>query len=290
MRWIADDPDPASRDELHRLLVAAMSGVDARAGEELAERMAGPLRFGTAGLRGPVRAGPAGMNVAVVRRATAGLAAWLTGQGHAGGLVVVGRDARRGSAEFAAATAQVLAGAGFDVRAWAEPLPTPVLAHAVRALGAAAGVQVTASHNPATDNGYKVFLGGDDGGAQLVEPADAQVEAAIAATPAAVRIPTAAVPPSDPAALLDGYLARASALPRGSSRALRIALTPMHGVGGAVAVRALRAAGFEDVHLVPGQAEPDPAFPTVPFPNPEEPGATAALLALAADIDADLAV
>jgi phosphomannomutase len=294
MRWIADDPDPASRDELQRLLVAAMAGgpggAAEEAAEELAERMAGPLRFGTAGLRGPVRAGPGGMNVAVVRRATAGLADWLAAQGHAGGLMVVGQDARRGSPEFAAATAAVLAGAGFDVRALAEPLPTPVLAHAVRTLDAVAGVQITASHNPPADNGYKVYLGGDDGGAQLVEPADAQIEAAIAAAPAAVSIPTATVPPTDPTSLLDGYLARAAALPRGTARELRIALTPMHGVGGAVAVRALRAAGFEDVHLVPSQAEPDPAFPTVPFPNPEEPGATDALLALAAEIDADLAV
>jgi phosphomannomutase len=287
LRWIADDPDPATRDELQRLLAAALAGAPLAPAEELAERMSGPLRFGTAGLRGPVRAGPSGMNVAVVRRTTAGLAAWLAGQGGAGGLVVVGRDARHGSAEFASAAAEVLAGAGFEVRALADPLPTPVLAYSVRTWGAVAGVQITASHNPAADNGYKVYLAD---GAQLVEPADAQIEAAIAAAPPARSVPTAPVPPTDPAELLDGYLRRVAALPRGTARKLRIALTPMHGVGGAVAVHALRRAGFDDVHVVRNQAAPDPNFPTVAFPNPEEPGATDALLALAAEVGADLAV
>jgi phosphomannomutase len=336
LRWIADDPDPATRDELQRLLAAALAGapfalrtdmqhpgppatidqpplrmpMQSKAppptqaetalrmptqskapAEELAERMAGPLRFGTAGLRGPVRAGPNGMNVAVVRRATAGLAAWLVGQGRGGGLVVVGRDARRGSSQFAAATAEVLAGAGFAVRALAEPLPTPVLAHGVQAWDAVAGVQITASHNPPADNGYKVYLGGEHRGAQLVEPADAQIEAAIAAAPPARAVPTAEVSPTDPAELLAGYLARVARLSRRSGgRRPRIALTPLHGVGGALAARALRLAGFDDVHLVAEQAEPDAAFPTVAFPNPEEPGATDALLALAADVDADLAI
>jgi len=287
LRWIADDPDPATRDELQRLLAAALAGAPVAPAEELAERMEGPLRFGTAGLRGPVRAGPSGMNVAVVRRTTAGLAGWLAGQGGAGGLVVVGRDARHGSAEFASAAAEVLAGAGFEVRALADPLPTPVLAYSVRSCGAVAGVQITASHNPAADNGYKVYL---SDGAQLVEPADAQIEAAIAAAPPARSVPTAPVAPTDPAELLDGYLHRVASLPRGTARRLRIALTPMHGVGGAVAVHALRRAGFDDVHVVRTQAAPDPDFPTVAFPNPEEPGATDALLALAAEVGADLAV
>ncbi|WP_051581247.1 phospho-sugar mutase [Pseudonocardia acaciae] len=287
MRWIADDPDPATRDELQRLLVAALAGGPVT---ELGERMAGPLRFGTAGLRGPVRAGPAGMNVAVVRRTTAGLAAWLERRGHGGGLVVVGRDARHGSEEFASAAASVLAGAGFTVRSFAEPLPTPVLAYAVQSLDAVAGVQITASHNPPADNGYKVFLGGPDGGAQLVEPADAEIEAAIAAAPAAISIPTSVVSPVSSESVLDEYLARTAVLPRGTARGLRIALTPMHGVGGAVAVRALRMAGFDDVHVVTSQAEPDPNFPTVAFPNPEEPGAVDALLELAAEVSADLAI
>jgi phosphomannomutase len=300
--WIADDPDPDTRAELEQLLATG-------AAAELAERMAGPLRFGTAGLRGPVRAGPNGMNVAVVRRTTAGLAAWLAGQRQAGGTVVVGRDARHGSHVFAAATAGVLAAAGFDVRTLPGPLPTPVLAHAVRALPAVAGVQITASHNPAADNGYKVYLGfGGHGGAQLVAPADSEIEAAIDAAPPAAQIAVAApIPaaqiavaaaaagrPHDPTGRpyepLPGYLERVGRLPRGTARRLRIALTPLHGVGGAVAQDAFHAAGFTDVHLVAEQADPDPDFPTVDSPNPEDPRSTAALLVLAAEIGADLAI
>jgi phosphomannomutase len=283
LRWIADDPDPATRTELQRVLAAAMVGT-AGAVDELADRMSGMLRFGTAGLRGPVRAGPAGMNVAVVRRATAGLAAWL---GRAGerGMVVVGRDARHGSAAFATAAAEVLAGAGFMVRMLPAPLPTPVLAFSVRELGAVAGVQITASHNPPADNGYKVYLAD---GAQLAPPTDAEIEAAIAASPGAVAIPTAAT--ATEVDVTDAYLERVARLPRGTARTLRVALTPMHGVGGATAVHALHRAGFTDVHVVASQAAPDPDFPTVAFPNPEEPGATDALIALAADVDADLAI
>ncbi|MET0798976.1 MAG: phospho-sugar mutase, partial [Rhodococcus sp. (in: high G+C Gram-positive bacteria)] len=147
-RWIAGDPDPASRDEL-----------DGLSDSELADRFSGPLTFGTAGLRGPVRAGPNGMNVAVVVRATAGIAAWLLGQGLGGSTVVVGRDARTGSEQFAFAAAETLAAQGFSVVLLPRPLPTPVVAFAVRALDAELGVQITASHNPAADNGYKVYLG-----------------------------------------------------------------------------------------------------------------------------------
>ncbi|MCX6466055.1 MAG: phospho-sugar mutase [Pseudonocardiales bacterium] len=274
-RWIADDPDPATRAELAALLDD---------GPELAARMAGMLRFGTAGLRGPVRAGPAGMNVAVVTRATAGLATWLARDGRRG-TVVVGRDARHGSEAFAAAAAGVLAGAGFAVRVLPAPLPTPVLAFAVRELGAVAGVQVTASHNPPADNGYKVYLAD---GAQLAPPSDAEIEAAITAAPAAREVPLGAdVRTVD---VTGAYLDRVARLPRGTARDLRVALTPMHGVGGGTAVAALHRAGFTDVHVVASQAEPDPDFPTVAFPNPEEPGATDALLALAADVGADLAI
>lgn len=290
LRWIADDPDPATRSELQRLLAGAMTG-DAAEQAELADRMAAPLRFGTAGLRGPVRAGPAGMNIAVVRRATAGLAAWLRARVD-GGLVVVGRDARRGSAEFAEAVGAVLAGGGFDAAVLPEPLPTPVLAFAVQHLDAVAGVQVTASHNPAADNGYKVYLGRavtpDAPGAQLVAPADAEIEAAIDAAPPAADVLTGSA--ARTVDVTEEYLDRVGRLPRGTARDLRIALTPLHGVGGATAVHALRRAGFTDVHVVASQAAPDPAFPTVAFPNPEEPGATDALLALAAEVGADLAV
>jgi phosphomannomutase len=283
LRWIADDPDPDTAHELQQVLAAARAGTPG-ATDELAARMSAPLTFGTAGLRGPVRAGPAGMNVAVVRRATAGLAAWLARSGERG-TVVVGRDARHGSAAFAAAAAAVLAGAGFAVRTLPGPLPTPLLAFAVRALGAVAGVQITASHNPPADNGYKVYLAD---GAQLAPPADIEIEAAIAAAPAAADVPTGTeISTVD---VTESYLDRVGRLPRGPSRELRVALTPMHGVGGSIAVQALRRAGFADVHLVASQAEPDPDFPTVAFPNPEEPGAVDALLATAAAVDADLAV
>ena len=283
-RWIADDPDPATRAELQRVLAAALAG-DRDAAADLADRMAGPLTFGTAGLRGPVRAGPNGMNVAVVRRTTAGLAAWLRGRGRGGATVVVGRDARHGSDAFAAAAAEVLAGAGFAVRVLPAPLPTPLLAFAVQRLGAAAGVQITASHNPPADNGYKVYV--DDGG-QLAPPADAAIEAAITAAPSAVSVPTGR--PSGIADVREAYLDRVARLPRGAARGLRVALTPLHGVGGETAVLALARAGFSDVHVVASQAVPDAAFPTVTFPNPEEPGVADALLALAARVGADLAV
>jgi phosphomannomutase len=288
MRWIADDPDPTTRAELTRVLADAMVGA-AGAVDDLTDRMTGALRFGTAGLRGPVRAGPSGMNVAVVRRATAGLAAWLA-RGGQRGTVVVGRDARHGSAAFAAAAAEVFAGVGFTVHALPSPLPTPVLAFAVRELGAVAGVQVTASHNPPADNGYKVYLAD---GAQLAPPSDAEIEAAITAAPPAISVPTSTqVSASDVTAsnVVAAYLDRVGALPRGTARDLRIALTPMHGVGGETAVLALRRAGFTDVHVVGAQAVPDPDFPTVAFPNPEEPGATDLLLALAAEVGADLAI
>lgn len=244
------------------------------------------LRFGTAGLRGPVGDGPGHMNTPLMVRTTAGLAAWLIDQGHRGGTVVVGRDARTGSAEFHTAATEVLAAAGFEVIAFERPLPTPVTAFAVRHLGAVAGVQITASHNPASDNGYKVYVAG---GAQLVAPADLEIEAAIAAAPDAGEVPRTPVAPSG-ADLVDRYLARVTRLPRSPHRDLRIALTPLHGVGGEPAVAALRGAGFTDIHIVESQFHPDPAFPTVDFPNPEEPGAADAVLALATRVGADIAI
>lgn len=273
--WIAGDPDPACRVELEALDPT-----------ELGERFAAPLTFGTAGLRGPVRAGPGGMNLAVVLRTTAGLARWLQDRCQGGSTVVVGHDARHGSQRFARAAAEVLAAAGFAVVALPRPLPTPILAFATRRLGAAAGVQITASHNPATDNGYKVYL---TGGAQLVSPADREIETAIAGVGPAADVPRCPVEPADDT-LVDDYLARVATLPRSTSRALRIALTPLHGVGGETALAALAAAGFTDVHVVDAQFAPDPDFPTVRFPNPEEPGATDALLALAERVDADIAL
>lgn len=285
LRWIADDVDEQSRSELRNLLDKAMAG-SSPAVDELVERMSGMPTFGTAGLRGPVRAGALGMNRAVVIRTTAGVAAWLHEHDQAGGIVVVGRDARHGSEDFAVDVADVLAAAGFDVRLLPEPLPTPVLAHATRSLHAVAGVQVTASHNPPEDNGYKLYL---DGGIQLVGPADTEIESAISRTAPAVSVPRERNWTVQHDAL-ECYLDRVATLPRGTSRNLRVAATALHGVGAQSLRKALWRAGFDDVHLVASQSEPDPDFPTVGFPNPEEPGATDALLALAADVGADLAV
>ncbi len=285
-RWIADDPDPESKQELQRVVAMAMAR-DQAAIDELADRMSGTLTFGTAGLRGPVRAGPNGMNPAVVIRTTAGVAEWLRSKGLAG-TVVVGKDARHGSDRFASAAASVLNAAGFAVRVLPDPLPTPVTAYLIRALGAVAGIQITASHNPPADNGYKLYLGD---GAQIAPPDDRMIEAAIRGMPAARSVPVSEaglLPVSQ--AEIDGYLDRIATLPRGTARDLRIVLTPMHGVGGATAVEALRRSGFTDVQVVREQAVPDPEFPTVAFPNPEEPGATDLLLSLASTVDADLAV
>ncbi|KAB1920384.1 Phosphomannomutase [Micromonospora noduli] len=289
-RWLADDPDPASRDEL----TAVLDGLPGSA-PELADRFAGPLTFGTAGLRGPLRAGPNGMNLAVVTQAAAGLVTWLAAQGGTGPLVI-GYDARHGSREFAERTAQVATGAGRPALLLPRPLPTPVLAYAVRHLGGVAGVMVTASHNPPQDNGYKVYLGAELGGelgagAQIVPPADAGIEAAIRSVG-----PLAQVPLGEPGQVLGddlvaSYVERATAVidPDGP-RDLTVAYTPLHGVGAAVLTAAFARAGFPTPGVVPDQAEPDPAFPTVSFPNPEEPGAVDRLIALADSTGADLAI
>lgn len=242
------------------------------------------LTFGTAGLRGPMRAGPDGMNNETVAAATTGIVAWLQGRCLGGGQVVVGYDARHHSAEFAIVTAEIFAGAGFPVTLLPAPLPTPVTAFAARALDAVVGVQITASHNPPGDNGYKVYV---SGGAQLNVPGDREIEALIASTPPATRRISVVPSGND---LLERYLARVATLPRGDRRDLRIALTPMHGVGGETAVAALNAVGFNDIHVVETQFAPDPDFPTVAFPNPEEPGATDLLLGLAANVAADIAI
>jgi len=280
--WIAADPDPAARAELQSLLD---SGDLAAA--QLADRFVAPLAFGTAGLRGPLRAGPNGMNRAVVRRVAAGLAVYLRAR-QAVGPVVVGYDARHGSEDFARDSAAVFTATGRPALLLPAPLPTPVLAFAVRHLGAAAGVMVTASHNPPTDNGYKVYL--SDGG-QLAPPADRALEAAIAAIgPAAgVALDERYEVLGDD--LVRTYIARvASLLDPTSGRGLTIAYTPLHGVGGAVLSEVFQRAGFPPLHVVAEQAKPDPRFPTVAFPNPEEPGAVDLLLGLAAEDGTDLAI
>jgi len=283
-RWIADDVDPTTQAELQQVLARALGG-DPAAHDELADRMAGSLKFGTAGLRGPVRAGPNGMNRAVVIRTTAGVATWLNANGHAGELVVVGRDARHGSEAFAADAAGVLAAAGFDVRLLDRPLPTPVLAFAVGHLNAAAGIQITASHNPAPDNGYKLY---DSTASQIIPPADSEIEAAIAQAPAARAIPRATTYRTLGDDVVEAYLQQVAQVPRLSARTVRVAVSALHGVGAATAAEAFRRAGFTDVHFT--QDTPDPDFGGMAFPNPEEPGACDELLALAKRIDADIAI
>jgi phosphomannomutase len=279
--WIADDVDPAAAAELQALLD---TGDDA----ELADRFAAPLEFGTAGLRGPLRAGPNGMNRTVVCRAAAGLAAWLVDQGLRGAPVVVGFDARYGSHNFARDSAAIFAAAGFDARLMPRVLPTPVLAFAVQHLNAAAGVMVTASHNPPQDNGYKVYTAD---GAQIVPPTDREIEAAIEAVPSAKAIPLngdgVTVLGED---IVIAYVDAIAGLVEGGPRELRIVHTAMHGVGTRTVRAVLDRAGFADVTPVPQQAQPDPDFPTVAFPNPEEPGALDLALALARERNADIVI
>ncbi|MFH9427022.1 phospho-sugar mutase [Streptomyces sp. NPDC017615] len=263
--WLAEDPDPETREELAKL-------IDTGDVTELAARFSGTLQFGTAGLRGELGAGPMRMNRAVVIRAAAGLAAYLKAKGETGGLVVIGYDARHKSADFARDTAAVITGAGLRAAVLPRPLPTPVLAYAIRHLGAVAGVEVTASHNPPRDNGYKVYLGD---GSQIVPPADAEIAAEIDAVRALADVPR---PKAGWEVLgdevLDAYLARTDAvLGEGSARTARTVYTAMHGVGKDVLLAAFARAGFPEPVLVAEQAEPDPDFPTVAFPNPEEPGA-----------------
>ena len=294
-RWLADDPDPATQAELRTLL----DGLPATAAE-LADRFAGPLTFGTAGLRGPMRAGPNGMNLAVVRAAAAGLMAWLSSR-DAGGLVVIGYDARHHSRDFAIETARVVRGAGRPALLLPRALPTPVLAHAVLRLGAAAGVMVTASHNPPRDNGYKVYLGAGLGGpggdgAQIVPPADTGIEASIRAITALADVPLRDDYEVADEAVVESYVEGArtvldtSQVDDAHRAELVIAYTPMHGVGAAVLTDTFTRAGFTAPVTVPEQVAPDPDFPTVAFPNPEEPGATDLLLRTAAAAHADIAI
>ncbi|MFE2551622.1 phospho-sugar mutase [Streptomyces sp. NPDC059355] len=280
--WLAEDPDPETAAELAKIIEAGDV-------TELADRFSGTLQFGTAGLRGEIGAGPMRMNRSVVIRAAAGLAAYLKAQGHAGGLVVVGYDARYKSADFARDTAAVMTGAGLRAAVLPRPLPTPVLAYAIRHLGAVAGVEVTASHNPPRDNGYKVYLGD---GSQIVSPADVEIAAEIG------RVDTLASVPRPESGwedlgdeVLEAYLARTDAvLTPGSPRGVRTVYTAMHGVGKDVVLAAFARAGFPEPVLVAEQAEPDPAFPTVAFPNPEEPGAMDLAFATAARVNPDIVI
>ncbi len=287
--WRDEDPDPETRSEVDRLLASAGGAPDLDA---LAERFGARLQFGTAGLRGEMGAGPNRMNRAVVIRATAGLAAHLVATGHGGEPVIVGYDARHRSDRFARDAAAVLAAAGFPVHLGDRPLPTPVLAFGVTHLGCCAGVQVTASHNPPRDNGYKVYLGD---GAQIVPPSDAEISAQIDAVGPLATVPRAAdddprlVPAGD--ALVDAYVAGAQAQAvEPTARELGIVYTPLHGVGRDVLVEVLTGAGFAPPVVVAEQGAPDPDFPTVAFPNPEEPGALDLALAAAGRAGADVVI
>ncbi|MBO3725828.1 phospho-sugar mutase [Actinomyces bowdenii] len=294
--WIAEDPDPVTRAELDGLLQAHRSG-QGEATAALADAFGSTLAFGTAGLRGRLGGGPARMNRVVVIRAAAGLAAYLRERVGEGFTAVIGYDARHGSAQFARDTASVITGAGGRALLFDSHCPTPVLAFALRHLGADAGVMVTASHNPPQDNGYKVYLGGravsDWGqGAQIVPPHDERIAAAIEAVGpiSDVPMPEQGWEAVDPG-IREEYLERVTQT--ACSRRLapvRIVLTAMHGVGGPLCRQALERAGFDDIVEVAEQFQPDPDFPTVPFPNPEEPGALDLSMALARKVDADLII
>lgn len=273
---MAADPDPATRAQAEALLAAGDPAA-------LRDHFGARLSFGTAGLRGALGPGPNRMNRALVRRVTAGLAAVVRARIPGDGPVVVGFDARTGSRTFAEDAARVLRGAGLRAARFDDVCPTPVLAYAVRALRARAGVMVTASHNPPGDNGYKVY--GPDG-AQIVSPFDREVSQA---TDAVGEIPLGDAGEPVPPDVLDAYVRDVSGLRvRGPDRTVRIAYTPLHGVGRDTLLRVLAAAGHIDVHVVPEQGDPDGTFPTVAFPNPEEPGALDRVLALAARVGAGL--
>jgi phosphomannomutase len=281
--WIAHDPDDDDRAELRALL-------DAGDEAQLERRFGVPLTFGTAGLRGPVMAGPAGMNRLTVRRATQGVVAWLAeiGADITRG-VVVGRDARRGSETFNDEVVAVLLGAGVMVFEMPGPLPTPLVAYCVKALGAAAGIMVTASHNPPLDNGYKLYA---SDGAQIIPPNDEIVERYARSAPTPTLADRSSVlhhrVPDEVLARYRSHFAERFGATDG--RELQIAYTPLHGVGGAFMMRLFAQAGFASVTAVAEQFEPDGTFPTLPLPNPEEPGALDLATACADRVRADLVI
>lgn len=305
--WIAADPDEATRREATTLLAAAESS-DADALTRLQSAFAGRLAFGTAGLRAELGCGPARMNRVVVSQTSAGFAAFLLARAARGETsnppsIVIGYDGRINSDVFARDTAEIMAGAGIKVTLLPGPLPTPVTAFAVRELGASAGVMVTASHNPPRDNGYKVYLGDADAGSQIIPPIDGEIAAEIARV---ACLPFNSLPRSSDytlagyelrdayvdqvaAAILDG-LPKSDEAPLGAGTDLRIAYTAMHGVGADTAQRVFDRIGLPSITPVPEQHEPDGLFPTVSFPNPEEPGALDLAMRTAREIDADLIV
>ncbi len=279
--WAAEDPDPVTRAELESLIERGPSA-------DLTDRFDGTLAFGTAGLRGELGAGSNRMNRVVVLRAAAGLAAYLLDHGAGpGDSVVIGYDARHNSDVFARDTAEVMTGAGLTAYTLPRPLPTPLLAFAIRDLGCVAGVMVTASHNPPRDNGYKVYLGD---GSQIVPPADEEIADRIASVGPVADIPRGGAGEVLGDDVLERYLQTVVDLAGGGTHDLEVVYTPLHGVGGSSVVSALQQAGFAPPHVTPLQAEPDPDFPTVAFPNPEEPGVMELAIRLAIEVGADLVV
>ena len=299
-QWHDQDPDAQTQAELGALLESQAAG-NLEAAATLSELFGGRLAFGTAGIRGPLQPGPRGMNRVVIGQTTAGLAQYLlehrsTESGKTL-RVVVGCDARTNSDIFAADTAAIMAGYGLEAIALPEKLPTPVLAFAVRYLNADAGVMVTASHNPPQDNGYKVYLGGADEGSQIIPPVDSDIEKLIASVARSIswadipRSPEAVIPaPED---IVAQYVAAtvASVAPEAPhDPPLPVVYTAMHGVGAGTFFETVEAAGFPSVHPVTEQTEPDAAFPTVAFPNPEEDGALDLSIATAKKHDAALII
>ena len=283
--WIADDPDPKTAAELNALISAGDEAT-------LKKHFAGFLQFGTAGLRGPIGPGPSCMNRAVVGRTASGLAAYMKERGM--NKVVIGRDARYGSEDFTEESAQIFSGAGFEVFVLPRPLPTPVLAFATHDLNCDLGVMVTASHNPPQDNGYKVYIGPTADGieyaaSQIINPTDGFIASKIDAVKTLREQPRGSNWTVLGEEVIEKYIACTAELaPRPGS--LKIVYTAMHGVGTETLERVFRKAGFPDLILVTEQAKPDPDFPTVAFPNPEEPGAIDLALAKAREVSADLVI
>jgi phosphomannomutase len=283
--WIADDPDPKTAAELTALISAGDEAT-------LKNHFAGFLQFGTAGLRGPIGPGPSCMNRAVVGRTASGLAAYMKERGM--NKVVIGRDARYGSEDFTEESAQIFSGAGFEVFVLPRPLPTPVLAFATHDLNCDLGVMVTASHNPPQDNGYKVYIGPTADGieyaaSQIINPTDGFIASKIDAVKTLRDQPRGTNWTVLGEEVIEKYIACTAELaPRPGS--LKIVYTAMHGVGTETLERVFRKAGFPDLILVTEQAKPDPDFPTVAFPNPEEPGAIDLALAKAREVSADLVI
>ena len=283
--WITDDPDPSTASQLQQWL-------DTNNEAELRASFNGFLQFGTAGLRGPIRPGPSGMNRAVVGRTAAGIVAYMKERNLTS--VIIGRDARHGSEDYTFETAEIMSGAGMKVFVLPRPLPTPVLAFATNELGCDVGIMVTASHNPPQDNGYKVYLGGTvDGieyrGSQIVSPTDVSIAHKSAGITSLKQQPRGKEWTVLGEEIIEKYIDRTASLAT-KPGSLRIVYTAMHGVGTETLQRVFQKAGFASPILVEAQAAPDPDFPTVAFPNPEEPGAIDLALETAKSFDADLVI